>query len=187
MGKKTSTILLLTLGIGIIIGFSLNASAQETTSIPSWIKNTAKFWVNGDVSDAEFIKALQWLVSQKILVVPMTTTNSVPLTSETTNQPAKKSVGQFINTDCHRDENINSIVHMTGKYTNGETAYSFIYLQLALLDDKGTVVATGNGDITDIAPYQTKIFETTAIYSGQFSKCEVQVSSAHRLRLKIIC
>jgi hypothetical protein len=60
-----------------IIGLSFNASAQESSSIPSWIKTTAKFWVNGDVSDSDFLKAIQWLVTQGIIVVPNTSsTNS---------------------------------------------------------------------------------------------------------------
>jgi len=54
--------------LAIGIGLSINASAQSTP-IPSWIKNTAKWWADGQVSDSEFIKALQWLIDQKILVV----------------------------------------------------------------------------------------------------------------------
>ncbi len=55
---------------GILIGFSLNASAQETSSIPNWIKNTAKLWVNGDLGDADFIKAVQWMVTNGIIILP---------------------------------------------------------------------------------------------------------------------
>ena len=66
-------ILLLTtscLVCGIIIGLSFNASAQESQSIPSWVKKTAKFWVDGDVGDADFIKAIQWMVTNGIIVLP---------------------------------------------------------------------------------------------------------------------
>ena len=38
--------------------FSLFASAEEGL-IPSWIKTTAGFWANEQVSDREFISALQ--------------------------------------------------------------------------------------------------------------------------------
>lgn len=54
--------------MGIGIGLSINASAQSTP-IPNWIKNTAKWWADDQISDSEFIKALQWLIDQKILVV----------------------------------------------------------------------------------------------------------------------
>lgn len=39
------------------------------SSIPSWIKNNAKFWANGDISDNEFITAIQWLIDNNILKV----------------------------------------------------------------------------------------------------------------------
>ena len=53
----------------MIIGISLNVSADESL-IPFWIKNTAKFWVDDQISDREFISALQYLVQQGILTIP---------------------------------------------------------------------------------------------------------------------
>lgn len=55
--------------LGIGIGFSLNASAEEGL-IPAWIKNTADFWVDGQIGDKEFLSALQYLVKEGILVIP---------------------------------------------------------------------------------------------------------------------
>ena len=58
--------------IGIIVlGVSLNISAEEGL-IPSWIKNTASFWVDGDVGDSEFISSLQYLINQDIIKIPIT-------------------------------------------------------------------------------------------------------------------
>ena len=55
--------------IGVItIGLSFDVHAQES-SIPNWIKNTAKFWVNGDVGDKEFENGIQYLVENKIIKV----------------------------------------------------------------------------------------------------------------------
>jgi len=59
------------LATGISYGVSINASAEQS-SLPSWIKNTAKWWAEGKVGDTDFINALQWLINQKILVVPQT-------------------------------------------------------------------------------------------------------------------
>jgi len=56
------------MALTIITGGSVTSSGQQP-SIPSWIKNTAKWWGEGQISDDEFIKALQWLIDQKILVV----------------------------------------------------------------------------------------------------------------------
>ena len=38
-------------------------------AIPDWIKHTARWWADGQVSDAEYINALQYLISQGILRV----------------------------------------------------------------------------------------------------------------------
>ena len=51
--------------------FSLFASAEDEI-IPSWIKNTASFWVNGDVSDKEFISAIEWMIENNVLQVSYT-------------------------------------------------------------------------------------------------------------------
>ena len=64
------TPLILTLGI---IPLLPNIDAEES-SIPSWIKTTVEFWVNGDVSDQEFIDALQFLVESGVLTIPQQTT-----------------------------------------------------------------------------------------------------------------
>jgi len=57
------------LSVGIILGFSFAVSAEENL-IPSWIKTTAGFWVDDQISDTEFISALQFLVKEGILVIP---------------------------------------------------------------------------------------------------------------------
>jgi len=45
-----------------------SVSAQEK-SVPSWIKNTAGFWVDGSVSDTEFLNAIEFLVNGGIIQV----------------------------------------------------------------------------------------------------------------------
>jgi len=71
MNKKilTSTVpifagLLLVLGV-----LSTNISAQED-SIPSWIKNTAGFWADNQISDMEFMNAIEYLIGQEIIQIP---------------------------------------------------------------------------------------------------------------------
>lgn len=54
-----------------LMGVSLifEANAQENYLIPSWVKNNAKFWSEGQIGDSDFIKGIQYLIDQKILVV----------------------------------------------------------------------------------------------------------------------
>jgi hypothetical protein len=54
----------------MITAFSLDAYAQDTFSIPSWVKNNAKYWSEGSISDSDFIKGIQYLIDNNILHVP---------------------------------------------------------------------------------------------------------------------
>jgi len=69
LGKRVHVVVASVLLIGIGIGLSINVSAAEEL-IPSWIKTTAGFWVDGAISDSEFISALQFLVKEGILFIP---------------------------------------------------------------------------------------------------------------------
>lgn len=66
---KSIIIIAIVTVFGIGLGFSLNVSAEEGI-IPSWIKNIAKFWADDQVSDTEFINALQFMVENDIIEVP---------------------------------------------------------------------------------------------------------------------
>lgn len=54
--------------VAVIATISLNSAIADTV-IPQWIKNTAKYWVNGDVGDADFLNAIQYLVQKGIIQV----------------------------------------------------------------------------------------------------------------------
>ena len=58
-------------------------SAQEDSSIPSWVKTIAKFWASGEIKDQEFMSALQFLVNEKILVIPIEDTDNQQSNTET--------------------------------------------------------------------------------------------------------
>ena len=54
----------------VVILLSSNAIAQQS-SIPAWIKNNAKWWSEGTISESDYISGLQYLISQGIINVPM--------------------------------------------------------------------------------------------------------------------
>src|SRR2546427_555087 len=54
-----------------------NAATQVSSyNIPSWIKNTAKWWTQGTVTDADFVKGIQYLIQQGVIIVPTTQVSS---------------------------------------------------------------------------------------------------------------
>ena len=76
----------------------LSISAEESL-IPSWIKNTAGFWVKDQISDKEFISALQWLIDNGILTVsqkdtsPDTWNSGLQVQSTNTEKPPPVEIG----------------------------------------------------------------------------------------------
>ena len=54
----------------MLIGASLQAANAE--SIPSWIKNNAKWWADGTIGDKDFIQGIQYMVNKNIIDIPKT-------------------------------------------------------------------------------------------------------------------
>ena len=51
----------------MLIPFLLYGASAE--SVPNWIRNVALFYGEGEVSDAEFLNAIKFLVEQNILIL----------------------------------------------------------------------------------------------------------------------
>ena len=60
-------ILLFTLVAGVV-AFPLAASAQSD-AIPSWIKNTAGWWADDQISETEFVNSIEYLIDSGIIQV----------------------------------------------------------------------------------------------------------------------
>jgi hypothetical protein len=75
MTKTKTSILAMIIAIATIglltstISFSNSADAQKET-IPEWIQNVALFWGQGDISESEFVNALEFLGDEGILKLP---------------------------------------------------------------------------------------------------------------------
>ena len=65
--QKTPLLIGLLVFSVLIIPFSVYA---QSGSIPDWIKNTASFWATGQISDGEFINAIEFLIGSGIIEVP---------------------------------------------------------------------------------------------------------------------
>ena len=49
-----------------------SASSQDSYALPPWIKNNARWWAEGSVTDSDFVQGIQYLIQQKIVKVPQT-------------------------------------------------------------------------------------------------------------------
>jgi len=75
--KKFSVILILSL-IGFL-GLGITASASDS-AIPEWIKNNAKWWSEGTISETDYITSLEYLITNGIIQIP------IPITEVTAAQ-----------------------------------------------------------------------------------------------------
>jgi len=77
--KKYSIIF--TIAIIGVLGFSITASAA-TSSVPDWVKNNAKWWSEGSITETDYVKSLEYLITQGIIQIP------IPITEVTAAQTA---------------------------------------------------------------------------------------------------
>jgi hypothetical protein len=67
----------------------------DGSSIPSWIKNNAKWWTEGQITESDYISGLQYLVNQGILVIPINEVTAASTISD--NDIAQSFVVHFSN------------------------------------------------------------------------------------------
>ena len=64
-------VIIIAIAFVLITGISITTiSAQSSDGIPSWIKNTALWWGQDQISDDDFLGAMQFLIKEGILVIP---------------------------------------------------------------------------------------------------------------------
>jgi len=66
--KQYEIIILIIFG-GITLSFLGNVSAEESI-LPSWMKTFAVWWGQDKISDQDFVNTLQYLIENKLLVIP---------------------------------------------------------------------------------------------------------------------
>ena len=81
----------------------IQATPEEKKTVPLWVKNNAKWWAEGIVDDESFVNGLQYLVEQKIIIIPIleaktgTSSNEIP-------EWIKNTAGWWANGDISEDE-----------------------------------------------------------------------------------
>jgi hypothetical protein len=54
---------------GVSSSQGTNQTTTGTIKIPSWVRNTAKWWHDGQVGDSDFVKGIQYLIQQGIMQI----------------------------------------------------------------------------------------------------------------------
>ena len=117
---KPVIIIAIAVVFAIGIGLSLNVSAEEGL-IPSWIKNIALLFGQDQISDSEFIGALQYLVKEGIIIIPSEQDEKIDV-SQLTVQELKEQSVSWNYKDILRNEEYykGKIIYVTGSIRNIE-------------------------------------------------------------------
>ncbi len=65
--KSIMIIALMIMATLIAVPITIDA---ESEIVPSWIKNTAGYWANNEISDVEFMNAIEYLIGQGAIQIP---------------------------------------------------------------------------------------------------------------------
>lgn len=65
---KIKIIIIILVAFGIGMSFS-SVSADEHSGIPAWVKGVANFWVQGNITDDEFLEAIEFLINSGTIVI----------------------------------------------------------------------------------------------------------------------
>jgi len=83
-----------------ILSITVVSISAEEGLIPSWIKTIAGFWVDGDVSDKEFVSAMEWMIENEVIKVSTTDDDEFKAVAgelHRENQQLKKEISQLEN------------------------------------------------------------------------------------------
>ena len=85
--------------ISLIMVFSLSLTAFATDSeIPEWVKNNAKWWSEGSISQADYVKSLEYMINHGIIQIPITevTAAQTALTDEERAQSFRVTISNVV-------------------------------------------------------------------------------------------
>ena len=88
-----------------------NAFAQESTNIPSWIKNNAGWWALDQIPDSAFLQGIQYLIKEGIMTIPFTETSESSQTQEVPNW-IKNNAGWWAENKISEAEFVNAIQYL---------------------------------------------------------------------------
>jgi len=80
----TKTLVILYLIIGLSISpITISSSWAEESVIPSWIKNNAGWWASGMITEDEFLKGIEYLINENIILIDTTTDEKAYIPTDT--------------------------------------------------------------------------------------------------------
>jgi len=73
-----------------LTNYSTNDPGAASQFIPPWIKNTAGWWATGNITENEFLRAIQYLIENNIIKITATKAQNLPDITTTYTLPASR-------------------------------------------------------------------------------------------------
>lgn len=171
MKKLALVILSLVLMASIAMGYSIKVSAQES-SIPSWIKNTARWWSQNQTSDSDFLMAVQYMIDHGIL--------------HTSEAQSQSSLLNMSNTQTQNPQLLQKINDLQARYDTLQSKYNLLLQQVRSITEQSSTSNENNASISAVAVTPViesdGFFETTS-YQGSILKITVEIRDGSGLVL----
>ncbi len=84
------------------------------THLPTWFKNTAKWWAEGSTSDSEFVQSVQYLIQQGTLKIPIYYSKS--MTTQTLLPWLKNNAGLWASGKMSDDDFVKALQYLNMYY-----------------------------------------------------------------------
>ncbi len=155
------------------IWYSLQASAQEP-AIPSWVKNTAKWWSQGQTTDSDFLQTIQYLIDNNILQV------------SGSSRYAQSNLVVGNTSGVSSNQLAVKLDDLQTRYNSLETKYNLLVQQVRSLGDHSSNTEDNNATISAVAVspvIQSDGFFETTTYQGAVLKITVDVRDGSGLVL----
>jgi len=160
--------------VSIIIMFFLILPAANAQTTPDWIKNTAGWWADDQISETEFVNAIEFLVNNGIIVVSDTKQSE----SQANGVPdwIKNTAGWWADDQISETEFVNAIEFLVNVgIINIEQDNKCVNYMSNYFNDKQKIDQTckehKSSIPTELIPYEVKLnFNSDGFRGEEFSK-----------------
>ena len=85
-------------------------TTAEAGNVPTWVKNNAGWWADGQIDDKSFVTGIQWMIENNIIQVPSTTRSSA--TSDEIPDWIKNTAGWWATDAIGENDFVNAIQYL---------------------------------------------------------------------------
>ncbi|MEW6043119.1 MAG: plastocyanin/azurin family copper-binding protein [Thermoproteota archaeon] len=138
---------------------SLMFGSTQAQSVPDWVKNTAKWYGEGKISETEFLNAIKYLIDNKVIIIE----------EKQTEKPKKPAVANIVipngnskvgNVGFYIPLNLEIEKETTVIWINDDNIEHTIVSQ----DDKGNVIPLFNSKALDTGERFVHKFDEAGVY-----------------------